>query len=118
MTEPITRPGELARIARLANGDTAEYRTEVLMTLLSLKEADKRHAQWQQEHDRLDTERFASINSKLPGVVSGVGDYNDAKAQVLGAKRFALGVVAIIGLIGGAILGLIEIAKYFGQRSP
>lgn len=108
MKHPETTPGEIARIAHLANNDP--YRTEVLILLASLKEISKRNeeqlrigSQWMIEHDRKDELRFAAIEGKLPSVVSSVGDYNDTKQQVTGAKKLAMGVISALTLLGGFV---------------
>lgn len=104
MSDPITRPGEISRIAQLANGDP--YRTEVLLLLVENREAYKRHEQWQVSHERLDAERFASLESRISGAVSGVGDYRADRYRFDGAKLAIFAIAgAIVTLLGLAFAG-------------
>lgn len=106
MSEPNTRPGEIARIAQLANGDP--YRTEVLLLLVETRETSKRHEQWQASHEKLDNERhqnlvedITAIRIGLGGAVSGVGDYKADRYRFDGARLAAYAIIgAIVSLIG------------------
>jgi hypothetical protein len=123
----ITRPSELNRIKAIAGDDP--YRQEVLVLLAVMHEKLEATAEWQKkcdnwmrEHDLEDRERFTRgdermerIERSVGGVRSGVNDFEEAKQQIIGAKRFLLGVVAVIATIGGAIIGAFEIMKYWAK---
>jgi hypothetical protein len=118
MDQPQTRPGEIARIAKIANGDPVEFRMEVLLLLNSniesvkrVEASVKRVEDRQQDHEELDTERFGSINEKLPGVVSGVGDFRKIEAQASGAKKLLVGTIAALTALGGFVYFLVWLAK-------
>lgn len=107
MGDPTTRPGEFSRIAALAGDDP--YRTEVLVMLIEQRERGKRHEQWMKDHDRVENMRFSAIEGKLSGAVSGVDDYHENMAQVAGARKLVIGVVAVIAALGGCILFALEL---------
>lgn len=118
MSSPNTRPGEIARVARLANGDAAEYRTEVLILLIESREAAKRHEAWQLAHDKLDNDRhynllqdIEALKDGLGGATSGISDYRKDRYTFDGMK------IAIYSIIGSiiTILGLAIAAGYIGQ---
>ena len=125
-----TRPGELSRIQEIAKGDP--YRTEVLTFLAIQNERSERQEKilsalsaWQIEHDKKDEIRFergdarmSAIERSVGGVSSGVNDWNDAKAQAIGMKKLVIGVVAVIGTIGAAVIGLVEIMKALHGNHP
>lgn len=123
----ITSPQQISRINTLAGDDP--FKKELLMTQAILLERSDRSIEWQEEttkwmrdHDVKDTERFtrgddrmARIESGLGHVKSGVGDYESVKEQVKGARRLILGTVAVLSVIGGAILGVMEIIERWAK---
>jgi hypothetical protein len=122
-----TSPQHISRINTLAGDDA--YRKEVLMTQAILLERSDRAMEWQEsvstwmrEHDLKDNDRFtrgdermSRIESGLGTVKSGVGDYESVREQVKGARRLILGTVAVLSVIGGAILGVMEIVERWAK---
>lgn len=118
MSEPTTRPGEYAKIKAIAGDDP---RWERLLTDVAvLLERSEQTQNWQRGtdewralHDRADATSFAELRADITalksnerGIRSGVNDYEDVKAQAMGAKKLFVGTVAVVGAIGAVLLSL------------
>ncbi len=118
--QPITRPLGQSKIKEVANDDP--YRILVLTSLEEIKEEQQIAARWREEHTLKDALEFqalrtevANIKANAKTVESGVNDYEGNKQRFIGMKDLIIGVVAVIGTIGAAVLGILEIAKAWGK---
>ena len=88
MGEPITRPGELSR---LAGGD--EYRLFMLEKMMAVSEEASANKEWRKSHQDADDAQFAAIQKELASIKrsagamsSSVGDLHTDKVKVMGIK--------------------------------
>jgi len=125
-----TRPGEMSRIKHLAGDDA--YRQEVLVLLAILNERSEQSQEWQSkcdtwmiDHDKKDEVRFAAgeermerIEANVGTVSSGVNDYENKKAQVMGARKLIVGTAIVMGAIYGCYEAIISVLEHLGGKQP
>ncbi len=117
---PITRPLGQSEIRNVANDDP--YRILVLTSLEEIKAEQQIAARWRGEHSLNDALEFLALRNEITNikanaktVESGVNDYEENVQQFVGMRRLIVGIVAVIGTIGAAVLGILEIAKAWGK---
>lgn len=130
MNEQISRPLEQSEINRLSGGDP--YRLAMLISqnnqerlMVELRQEIKDMGRWQVEHERKDDVRAAKSDMRLEaieksidgagGIRSGVNDYEENWQQFIGMRRLIVGIVAVVGTIGAAVLGVLQIVKIWGK---
>ncbi len=127
MSDSSTRPGEIARIREIAEGDPKWIEALTLLAVLNDRSEQTRNWQrgtdeWRANHDRNDTIMFTEIkaeiaNMKASGVSisSGVENYKDKLSQAKGIRNFVVGSVLLIGTTYGAIKGIGEIVAWMAS---
>ena len=101
MGEPITRPGELSR---LAGGD--EYRLFMLEKMMAVSEEASANKEWRKSHQDADDAQFAAIQKELASIKrsagamsSSVGDLQKDRAQVVGVKDAIMTLAKVLGTL-------------------
>ena len=100
MSEPMTRPGEISRIA----ASEIDFRVSVLTSQARMEAKFDAHMED-------DKRQFAALNEKYGSVSSGVNDYREDKNQIQGARKLITGTVIFIAALYGAAMGVVEIVK-------
>lgn len=105
---PITRD-DIAKLADIAQDDN-RFKIEMLLYI-----QESRH--WRRNHEAEDDRRYLEMKSAINSQSGVVSSINEDRTEIKGMRRLIVGVVAVIGTIGAAVIGVIEIVKALGDKS-
>lgn len=96
MSEPITRPDEIAEIA----SDDTKFKYYMVRQTAEM-------SQWRKDHEEKDNKRFEDLTKQLAPVTLFITETEGVKNQFVGAKKLAVIIGSVLtgipALIGGAI---------------